>query len=58
MDNYKSDLYFAILEIVIGIIWFFLALASFFAETTVHPSLVFLSLGIGFQALAQNRLRR
>lgn len=58
MDNYKADYYLAIVEIVIGIIFLFLALASCFVEVTVNSSLVFLSLSVGFQALAQNKMRR
>lgn len=58
MDNYKADYYFAIVEIFIGIIFLFLAIASCFVEVTVHPSLVFLSLSIGFQTLAKINMRR
>lgn len=58
MDSYKANYYLAIVEIVIGIIFLFLAVASCFVEVTVQPSLVFLSLSIGFQALAQNKMRR
>lgn len=58
MDNYKADYYLAIVEIVIGIIFLFLAVASCFVEVTVHPSLVFLSLSIGFQTLAKINMRR
>lgn len=58
MDSYKVDHFLAIAEIVIGTIFLFLAFASCFVEVPVHSNLVFFSLSVGFQALAQNRMRR
>lgn len=58
MNNYKADYFLAITEIVAAVIFLFIALASCFVEVTVHPSLVFLSLSVGFRALAENTVPR
>lgn len=62
MDNYSIKYIFAyifaFIELFIGIVFLSLFFASYFIEITVPSSLIFLSLAVGFQALANTNAWR
>lgn len=58
MRSYNTNYIVATIELLIGTIFLFLFCASYFVEITIPSNFVFLSLAIGFQALANTNAWR